>query len=105
MPRDDNDTKCTLGGASRRWNDLYVGTGVASIETDLDLNGNTLNSACFQTNTAANIADVANVINTTEKNTGKMIWDTTNNRLMVASGALAASPWYVADGSASVTPA
>lgn len=53
---------------------------------------------------AADIAAVANAINTTGKFIGKTVYDTTNNRLMIASGTAAASPWYVADGSASVTP-
>jgi hypothetical protein len=59
----------------------------------------------LQSITAANIAAVANAINTANKVAGKIVHDTTNNRIMVSSGALAASPWYVADGSASVTPA
>jgi hypothetical protein len=59
----------------------------------------------LQSIAAADIAAVANAINTANKVAGKIVYDTTNNRIMVASGALAASPWYVADGSASVTPA
>jgi hypothetical protein len=58
----------------------------------------------LQSIAAASIAAVANAINTTNKVTGKVVYDTTNNRLMVSSGSAAASPWYIADGSASVTP-
>lgn len=58
----------------------------------------------IQTATAASIAAIANAINTANKVAGKVVYDTTNNRIMIASGALAASNWYVADGSASVTP-
>lgn len=58
-----------------------------------------------QTDTAANIADQAATVNTTDKAAGKQVWDTTNNRIMVASGSGATDAWYVADGSASVTPA
>jgi hypothetical protein len=58
----------------------------------------------LQSVAAASIAAVANAINTASKVAGKVVFDTTNNRLMVSSGALAASPWYVADGSAFVTP-
>ncbi len=54
---------------------------------------------------AANIASVAAAINTTDKRAGKYVWDTTNNRMMRASGSAAADPWYVVDGSTSVTPA
>ncbi|MDB4498277.1 hypothetical protein N9251_02940 [Gammaproteobacteria bacterium] len=54
--------------------------------------------------TEANLLDVTADINTTRKRLGLMVFDTTNNRIMVASGALAADLWYIADGSASVTP-
>lgn len=55
--------------------------------------------------TAANIAAVGNAINTADKYAGKLVRDTTNNRLMVARGSAAADPWDVADGSVTVTPA
>jgi hypothetical protein len=53
---------------------------------------------------SADIAAVANAVNTTGKVAGLMVYDTTNNRIMIASGSAAASAWYVADASASVTP-
>jgi parallel beta-helix repeat protein len=55
--------------------------------------------------TAANIASAAATINTANKYKNKLVWDTTNNRLMRASGANTTDAWYVVDGSASVTPA
>jgi hypothetical protein len=55
--------------------------------------------------TAANIASSSATINTQNKFQGKQVYDTTNNRIMVADGSGATSLWYVADGSASVTPA
>jgi hypothetical protein len=58
----------------------------------------------MQARTAANIADIANAINTTKKYRGKLVYDTTNNRVMVASGSSAGAAWYICDGSASVTP-
>ena len=58
----------------------------------------------IQSATAAVIAAAANAINTTNKVAGKVVYDTTNNRIMIASGSSAVSPWYIADGSASVTP-
>jgi hypothetical protein len=54
--------------------------------------------------TAAAIAAVGNAINTTGKFGGKLVWDSTNNRLLRTQGGAAADPWYVADGSATVTP-
>lgn len=55
--------------------------------------------------TAANIADVTHAVNTTGKRAGRIAYDTTNTRVMIANGALAASTWSVVDGSATVTPA
>lgn len=54
--------------------------------------------------TAAQIAAIADVINTAGKFTGKQVFDTTNGRLMIAIGAAAGDQWYIADGSGSVTP-
>jgi hypothetical protein len=54
--------------------------------------------------TAAAIADIADAQNTTLKYARKLIWDTTNNRMLRASGNAAADPWYVVDGSVTVTP-
>ena len=59
----------------------------------------------LQSVAAAAIAAVGDAINTADKVQGKVVYDTTNNRLMVADGSAAADPWYVVDGSASVTPA
>jgi hypothetical protein len=53
---------------------------------------------------ATDIAAVGNTINTANKAAGVLVRDTTNNRLMMARGPLAADPWDVVDGSASVTP-
>jgi len=55
--------------------------------------------------TAAQIADKTNSINTVGKRIGRMTWDSTNNRLMVASSSADTSAWYICDGSGSVVPA
>jgi hypothetical protein len=54
---------------------------------------------------ATAIADKTNAVNTTNKYAGLMVWDTTNTRLMRASGATDVSPWNCVDGSVTVTPA
>lgn len=54
--------------------------------------------------TAAQIADRTNAINTTNKRIGKMVRDSTNNRIMIAAGTADNSAWWIADGSGSVTP-
>ena len=54
--------------------------------------------------TAAQIADKTVDPNLGGKFLGRMVWDTTNNRMMRARGATDVSIWDVVDGSASVTP-
>lgn len=50
------------------------------------------------------IADKDETVNTTGKRKGRFVWDETNHRIMVANGSGATDAWYIADGSASVTP-
>lgn len=54
--------------------------------------------------TATQIADASHAVNTTDKAAGKIIFDSTNGRVMVATGGSGTSNWSVADGSATVTP-
>lgn len=54
---------------------------------------------------AADIAAIGNAINTTGKAAGKMVWDTTNTKIKVATGSAAADTWVDADGTNAVTPA
>lgn len=54
--------------------------------------------------TAANIASAAATINTTNKHTGRVVWDTTNNRAMRSMGGNATSAWRTLDGVTTVTP-
>jgi len=54
--------------------------------------------------TAANLADATHSVNTTNKYAGLTVPDSTNTRLMITFGPSATSTWYVADGSASITP-
>lgn len=58
----------------------------------------------FDEDTATNIADATATINTTDKFKHKLIVDTTNTRMLYASGANATDPWHVVDGSVTVTP-
>lgn len=87
----------SFGGAI---NNVFL--DAAPIFDNIDTKKNT--SVITVTETAVNIASAVAVINTSQKVAGKLIWDTTNTRLMRASGPLAADPWVVVDGSASVTP-
>ena len=54
---------------------------------------------------AANLAAIANAINTTDKVAGKMVWDTTNHVPMFAGGTTAAAHWYTLLGVDTITPA
>lgn len=54
--------------------------------------------------TSANIASSSASINTTNKYVSKVVYDTTNNRLMRATGSNSTDAWYNSDGSVSVTP-
>lgn len=53
---------------------------------------------------AADIANIGASINTAGKFEGKLIWDSTNNRLYRASGVLTNDAWDATDASGSVTP-
>jgi len=58
----------------------------------------------LRTNTAAEIAAIANAVNTTGKAAGTIVFDTTNSKLKIATGANANSTWVDADGTNAVTP-
>ena len=72
------------------------------------LTGNVVATAGYvqlRTVTAAQLGDIANAVNTSGKAAGTIVFETTNSRLMVATGANANSTWVRADGSNAVTPA
>ena len=58
----------------------------------------------LRTATAAGIAAIANAVNTTGKAAGTIVFDTTNSKLKIATGANANSTWVDADGTNAVTP-
>ena len=71
------------------------------------LTGNVVATAGYiqlRTATAANIAAIANAVNTTGKAAGTVVFDTTNSKIKVATGANANSTWVDADGTNAVTP-
>ncbi|RWB40459.1 MAG: hypothetical protein EOQ44_25305 [Mesorhizobium sp.] len=55
--------------------------------------------------TAAQIADKTHAVNTVGKVIGLTVFDTTNNRLMTASGSTDVAAWWNAIGTVSVVPA
>jgi len=55
--------------------------------------------------TAAQIAAIGNAVNLVGKKVGTVVFDTTNNKIKVATGATAASTWVDAAGTNAVTPA
>lgn len=71
------------------------------------LTGNVVATAGYiqlRTATQANIEAIANAVNTTGKAAGTIVFDTTNSKLKVATGANANSTWVDADGTNAVTP-
>ena len=61
-------------------------------------------SFVFQVVSAANIVNVVSTVNTVGKVQGRVVWDSTNNRLKVATGSSPTSAWVDADGTNPVTP-
>lgn len=85
---------------------ITAGTGISVANGDGVAGNPTITSTdVLQGLIATDIAAIGNAINTTGKAAGKMIWDTTNSKIKVATGALAASTWVDADGTNPVTPA
>lgn len=84
------------------------GTSPNQMAADLDMNGNSILNytviITFENETATNIADVSNAINTTNKAQGRAVWDSTNNKLKVATGSATTDTWVDADGTNAVTP-
>lgn len=54
---------------------------------------------------AADLADIAHSANTAGKAAGRMVWDTDNSKIKVATGAADSDTWVDADGTSPVTPA
>jgi len=75
-------------------------TGTVTATGSLTLGGN----LALVADTAANLALVANAINTTGKYTGKMVVDLATGLIFTATGALAADVWRASDGTTVATP-
>jgi len=92
-------TVTSVGGAGTV-NGLTL-TGSVTGSGDLTLGG----SFALGTSTAADVAAIANAINTTGKYAGKMVVDYATGIIYTAVGATAASAWAPSDASGLVTPA
>ena len=71
------------------------------------VNTRMINTTVGHTNrlvTATNIAAIGNSVNTADKVQGKQVWDSTNNKMKVATGSNTNSTWVDADGTNAVTP-
>jgi hypothetical protein len=88
-------TLTALAGLTVASGDYIEATGADTFQT----------RSLFPVASATDIAAVAATINTAGKFVGRLVWDSTNNRMLRASGTAAADPWHVVDGSATVTPA
>jgi hypothetical protein len=58
----------------------------------------------LRTATAVQIAAIGNAVNTSGKAAGTIVFDTTNSKLKIATGANANSTWVDANGTNAVTP-
>ena len=54
--------------------------------------------------TAGELSDIANAINTTGKASGRVVWETTNTKIKIATGSAAADTWVDDGGGNPVTP-
>jgi hypothetical protein len=82
-------------------------TGNVTGNTTGTVTGNVVATAGYiqlRTATSAQIAAIANVVNTTGKVAGTIVFDTTLGTLKIATGANANSTWVNADGTTAVTP-
>lgn len=85
---------------------ITAGTGISVADGDGVLGNPTISATSVLENVAAaDIAAIANAINTAGKAAGRMVWDTTNTKIKVATGSAAADTWVDADGTNAVTPA
>jgi len=75
-------------------------TGTVTSTGNLTLGGN----LALVADTAANLADIANAINTTGKYTGKMVVDLATGLIFTATGATAGDVWRASDGTTVATP-
>ena len=75
-------------------------TGTVTSSGSLTLGGN----LALVADTAANLALVANAINTTGKYTGKMVVDLATGLIFTATGSAAADVWKASDGTTTATP-
>ena len=87
--------------------DTVAETGDAWVLVVIDNQLKKLNVANFrpQVETTTNIEDISHAINTANKFTGKLVWNSTTGVLCCADGPLAADTWSEADGTLEHTPA
>jgi len=88
---------------------IHVTAGVATGRFKVNTAASAVNDAPrldqFQGSaTAAQLASAAHSINTSGKFTGRLVWDSTNNRLARAAGTGTTSAWQYVDASGSITP-
>lgn len=84
---------------------ITAGQGISVADGDGVAANPTISATMILENVAAaDLLDIANAINTTGKAAGRMVWDTTNTKIKVATGSAAADTWVDADGTNAVTP-
>lgn len=97
---------CTPGTAGT----VYVATGTTAGNDVKNPKGTITFSGNWNINglaqaSSASIAAAANVVNTVDKYAGKLAYDTSNKRMLVAQGPNATDQWELCDGTVAITPA
>ncbi len=87
----------------------FTGNIVGNVTGDVTgtVTGNVDSTAGYiqlRTATTAQIANIADPVNTAGKAAGTIVFNTTLGTLKIATGATAASTWVNADGTTAVTP-
>lgn len=97
---------CTPGTAGT----VYVGTGSTAGNDVRNPKGTITFSGTWMINGLVNatstvIADKTSIVNTADKYAGKLAYDTSNHRMLVALGSADVSIWELCDGTVAITPA
>ena len=91
--------------AATNFSGPVVSTGGFTGDVTGDVVGNVIAaSLSIPTYPASEIADAAEEVNTTNKAAGVIVFDSTNSKLKIATGATDTDTWVDADGTNAVTP-
>jgi hypothetical protein len=103
-----DDVKSVLDGfGTLVLTQLTATTGTITTLTSTIVNATTVDAdnILVPVTTSALLGDAAGAINTANKSIGKLVFNTTDDTLYVATGVAAVDDWAPSDGGAAITPA